>query len=64
MPCGQDWTVRGSSNLAEPPSMSAPRIVYAVMCDAPGAYVLGTWGCREWYPPITIGAEIKTVIGR
>ncbi len=52
------------SNLAEPPSMRPPRKVYAAMCHAPGTYVLETWGCREWYPPITIGAEIRTAIFR
>ena len=29
-----------------------------------GSYPLKTWSYREWYPPITIGAEIRTPIFR
>jgi polyhydroxyalkanoate synthase len=39
-PCWRDWLARHSSRQTQPPSMGAPAIGYAPLCDAPGTYVL------------------------
>lgn len=39
-PCWQRWLVRHSGELTEPPPMGAPDRGYALLCDAPGTYVL------------------------
>lgn len=42
-PCWQDWLVRHSSaDRVPPPALGAPLKGYAPLCDAPGAYVLGS----------------------
>lgn len=38
--CWRDWLIRSSSEQITPPSIGAPESGYAVICHAPGTYVL------------------------
>lgn len=39
-PCWQDWLLRHSGEMVEPPPLGTPAQGYAPLCDAPGTYVL------------------------